>query len=355
MIFKSFIDPNISKDTTIVGLDIYSDQAFYLIQTYVNALKHVFKYNNYDYNTDSYTWKVSQYVNNELTSLNDKLPKEEFENIVILLKHTTVFKQFNGEVCLTYRSNGFNRITTDKLREYFKKIVASTIYRQISYYILSGMLDPKKIVNDYIPKVKGKQLPKTIEFNSCDGNRYKVVCNNKNQLLTYRQTKAGEFKQIKLYELGAYLPKNELKEIENSNGNQVFGFNCLDECGKVLVASDKVMMMFLDFLTKDKNKFIRLWKSAGKKFLGTKADPITEEIIKTKYHAWQVEKASIEEEYQKNKKAETERIKAEAKKKIDEINAWCSKALKSSDSKLQAEFNNKIDQLEEMLGKDIND
>ena len=351
MIFKSFIDPNISKDTTIVGLGIYSDQAFYLIQTYVNALKHAFKCSYDPKNTDSYSWKVSQYVNDELNSLIDKLPKKDFENIAILLKQTIVLKRFNGEVCLTCHSYGI-RLAADKLREYFKKIVVGTICRQISGHILSGMLDPKKIVGDYIPKVKGKPLPKTIEFNSCDGNRYKVVCNDKNSFLTYRQTKPGEFKQIKFYELRPYLPKNELKEIENSDGNRVFEFNCLDECGKVLVASDKVMMMFLDFLTKDKNKFIRLWKSAGKKFLGTKADPITEEINKTKYYSWQSERIRITEEYQKKQDSETKRIKAETKKKIDKINAWCSQMLRQTDSRLKSELTTKIDQLEEMLGKD---
>ena len=351
MIFKIFIGPNISKDTTIVGLGIYSDQAFYLIQTYVNVLKHAFKC-SHDTKTDSYIWKVSQYVNNELNSLSDKLPKEEFENIVILLRHTIVLKRFNGEVCLTYHPNGFNRLASDKLREYFKKIVAGILCRQISGHILSGMLDPKKFVNDYIPKVKSKQLPKTIEFNSCDGNRYKVVCNDENRFLTYRQTKPGEFKQIKFYELGPYLPKNELKEIENSDGNRVFEFNCLDECDKALVASDKVMLMFLDFLTKGQDKFLRLWKSAGKKFLGTKADPITEEINKTKYYSWQSERMRITEEYQKKQDSETKRIKAETKKKIDKINAWCSQMLAQTNSKLKSELTTKINQLEEMLGKD---
>lgn len=351
MIFKSFIDPSISTETTIVGLGIYSDQAFYLIQTYISALKHAFKCSYDSKNTDSYSWKVSLYVYDELDSLSDKLPKKEFENIAILLKQTTVLKRFNGEVCLTYHPNGI-RLASDKLREYFKKIVVGIICRQISSHILSGMLDPKKIVDNYIPKVKGKQLPKTIEFNSCDGNRYKVVCNDENRLLTYKQTKPGEFKQIKFYELGPYLPKNELKEIENSNGNRVFEFNCLDECDKVLVASDKVMLMFLDFLTKDQDKFLRLWKSAGEKFLGSKADPITEEINKTKYYSWQSEKMRFAEEYQKKEDSETKRIKAETKKRIDEANAWCSQMLRQTDSRLKAEFTNKINQLEEMLGKD---
>lgn len=350
MIFKSFIDPDISVETTIVGLGIYSDQAFYLIQTYVSALKHALKC-SYDPKTDSYMWKVSRYVNDELNSLNDKLSKKEFENIFILLKQTIVLKRFNGEVCLTYHPNGI-RLEPDKLREYFKKIVVGTLCRQISGHILLGMLDPKKIVDDYIPKVKGKPLPKTIEFNSCDGNRYKVVCNDENRFLTYKQTKPGEFKQIKFYELGPYLPKNEIKKIENSDGNQVFGFNCLDECDKALVASDKVMLMFLDFLTKSQDKFLRLWKSAGEKFLGTKADPITEEINKTKYYSWQSERMRLAEEYQKKQDSETKRIKAETKKRIDEANALCSQMLAQTNSKLKSEFTTKIDQLEEMLRKD---
>lgn len=350
MIFKSFIDPDISVETTIVGLGIYSDQAFYLIQAYVSALKHAFKC-SYDPKTDGYIWKVSQYVNDELNSLSDKLPKKEFENIAILLRNTIVLKQFNGEVCLTCHSYGI-RLVADKLRKYFKKIVVGTICRQISGHILSGMLDPKKIVGDYIPKVKGKPLPKTIEFNSCDGNRYKVVCNDENRFLTYKQTKPGEFKQIKFYELGPYLPKNELKEIENADGNRVFEFNCLDECDKALVASDRVMLMFLDFLTKGQDKFLRLWKSAGEKFLGTKADPITEEINKTKYYSWQSENMRITEEYQQKQESETKRIRTEAKKKIDEANAWCSQMLRQTDSRLKAEFANKINQLEEMLRKD---